>query len=56
MRQTRYKEALSFLAHSLKTPLAVLRGALGEPDRLHAAVVEQAGAGVPPAFAFAVSM
>lgn len=24
LRQTRYKEALSFLAHSLKTPLAVL--------------------------------
>ena len=31
VRQTRYKEALSFLAHSLKTPLAVLRSALGEP-------------------------
>ena len=41
VRQTRYKEALSFLAHSLKTPLAVLRGALGEPERLGTAVVEQ---------------
>jgi two-component system sensor histidine kinase PhoQ len=28
VRQSRYKEALSFLAHSLKTPLAVLRNAL----------------------------
>lgn len=41
VRQTRYKEALSFLAHSLKTPLAVLRGALDEPDRLGATVAEQ---------------
>ncbi|RYY86085.1 MAG: histidine kinase, partial [Comamonadaceae bacterium] len=41
VRQTRYKEALSFLAHSLKTPLAVLRGALSEPARLPAAVDEQ---------------
>ena len=41
VRQTRYKEALSFLAHSLKTPLAVLRTALGEPARLPAAVAEQ---------------
>lgn len=41
VRQTRYKEALSFLAHSLKTPLAVLRTALGEPARLPAAVTEQ---------------
>lgn len=32
VRQTRYKEALSFLAHSLKTPLAVLRNALGQPQ------------------------
>ncbi len=40
-RQTRYKEALSFLAHSLKTPLAVLRTALGEPARLPEAVSEQ---------------
>jgi two-component system, OmpR family, sensor histidine kinase PhoQ len=41
VRQTRYKEALSFLAHSLKTPLAVLRGALADPPRLPAAVQEQ---------------
>jgi two-component system sensor histidine kinase PhoQ len=41
VRQTRYKEALSFLAHSLKTPLAVLRTALGEPARLAATVTEQ---------------
>jgi two-component system sensor histidine kinase PhoQ len=34
VRQTRYKEALSYLAHSLKTPLAVLRCALGQPDQL----------------------
>jgi two-component system sensor histidine kinase PhoQ len=40
-RQTRYKEALSYLAHSLKTPLAVLRGALAEPAQLPAAVDEQ---------------
>lgn len=41
VRQTRYKEALSFLAHSLKTPLAVLRGALSEPAQLPAAVAQQ---------------
>ena len=41
LRQTRYREALSYLAHSLKTPLAVLRTALGEPSRLPAAVTEQ---------------
>lgn len=41
VRQARYKEALSFLAHSLKTPLAVLRTALNEPTRLQAAVTEQ---------------
>jgi two-component system, OmpR family, sensor histidine kinase PhoQ len=41
VRQTRYKEALSFLAHSLKTPLAVLRTALNQPDQLPAAVTEQ---------------
>ena len=41
VRQTRYKEALSFLAHSLKTPLAVLRNALAEPQQLPAAVQEQ---------------
>ena len=41
VRQTRYREALSFLAHSLKTPLAVLRTALHEPDQLPAAVAQQ---------------
>jgi two-component system sensor histidine kinase PhoQ len=41
VRQTRYREALSFLAHSLKTPLAVLRGALAEPAQLPAAVEQQ---------------
>jgi len=40
-RQTRYKDGLSFLAHSLKTPLAVLRGTLDEPDRLRITVAEQ---------------
>jgi two-component system sensor histidine kinase PhoQ len=41
VRQARYKEALSFLAHSLKTPLAVLRTALNDPARLQAAVADQ---------------
>jgi two-component system, OmpR family, sensor histidine kinase PhoQ len=42
VRQTRYKEALSFLAHSLKTPLAVLRNSLhGEPGQLPASVAQQ---------------
>ncbi len=41
LRQTRYREALSFLAHSLKTPLAVLRNALGEPALLPEAVRQQ---------------
>jgi two-component system sensor histidine kinase PhoQ len=41
VRQTRYKEALSFLAHSLKTPLAVLRNALEEPAQLPGAVRQQ---------------
>lgn len=40
-RQTRYREALSFLAHSLKTPLAVLRTALSDPAQLPAAVATQ---------------
>ncbi|HET8745921.1 MAG TPA: ATP-binding protein [Ramlibacter sp.] len=40
-RQTRYKEALSYLAHSLKTPLAVLRSALQEPAQLPEAVAQQ---------------
>jgi len=41
LRQTRYREALSFLAHSLKTPLAVLRTALHTPAELPAAVTQQ---------------
>ncbi len=41
LRQTRYREALSFLAHSLKTPLAVLRTALSEPAQLPAIVSQQ---------------
>lgn len=41
VRQTRYKEALSFLAHSLKTPLAVLRTAINEPAQLPSAVTQQ---------------
>ena len=40
-RQTRYREALSFLAHSLKTPLAVLRTGLAEPAALPGVVSEQ---------------
>ncbi|GAB3243084.1 sensor histidine kinase [Chitinimonas naiadis] len=40
-RQTRYKDALGDLAHSLKTPLAVLRGALSEPADLPAMVEQQ---------------
>ncbi len=41
LRQTRYREALSYLAHSLKTPLAVLRNALAEPAQLPEAVRQQ---------------
>lgn len=41
VRQARYKEALSYLAHSLKTPLAVLRNALAEPQQLGAEVERQ---------------
>jgi two-component system, OmpR family, sensor histidine kinase PhoQ len=40
-RQTRYKDALDDLAHSLKTPLAVLRTALNEPAQLPAMVAQQ---------------
>jgi two-component system sensor histidine kinase PhoQ len=41
VRQTRYKEALSFLEHSLMTPLDVLRGALHEPAGLSETVAQQ---------------
>jgi two-component system sensor histidine kinase PhoQ len=40
-RQTRHRDALSFLAHSLKTPLAVLRSAMAEPAQLPATVAQQ---------------
>jgi two-component system sensor histidine kinase PhoQ len=40
-RQVRYREALSFLAHSLKTPLAVLRGVQSDPARLQEEVGQQ---------------
>ena len=40
-RQTRYKDALDDLAHSLKTPLAVLRAALDEPSELPSMVAQQ---------------
>ena len=43
VRQTRHREALSFLAHSLKTPLAVLRSAMAEPNHLPATVAQQVG-------------
>jgi two-component system sensor histidine kinase PhoQ len=40
-RQTRYKEALDDLAHSLKTPLAALRASLDEPGELVNLVSQQ---------------
>ncbi|WP_374357410.1 ATP-binding protein [Chitinimonas sp.] len=40
-RQTRYKDALGDLAHSLKTPLAVLRSAMADQAGLAAVVNEQ---------------
>ena len=40
-RQTRYKEALDDLAHSLKTPLAALQASLGQPVDLPAVVTQQ---------------
>ena len=67
-RQTRYKDALDDLAHSLKTPLAVMRAALGDAtpgpdktrqmaqqvDRMNDIVVHQLGrAGASGAARFA---
>lgn len=40
-RQTRYRNALADLAHSLKTSLAVLKGAVDHPESLPATVAEQ---------------
>lgn len=40
-RQTRYKDALDDLAHSLKTPLAALRASLDSPEELPAMVTQQ---------------
>ncbi len=40
-RQIRYREALRFLAHSLKTPLAVLRTGLNDPAQLPVMVAQQ---------------
>jgi two-component system sensor histidine kinase PhoQ len=40
-RQSRYKDALADLAHSLKTPLAAMRAALAQPDELPATVEQQ---------------
>ncbi len=40
-RQTRYKDALDDLAHSLKTPLAVMRAGLDDSGELPATVAQQ---------------
>ncbi|MEO5659168.1 MAG: ATP-binding protein [Polaromonas sp.] len=40
-RQTRYKDALDDLAHSLKTPLAVMRAALDDTGQLPTMVTQQ---------------
>ena len=42
-RQTRYKEALDDLAHSLKTPLAVLRAALNDASTGPTPMAQQVG-------------
>lgn len=41
VRQTRYKQALDDLAHSLKTPLAALRTSLAQPKELLATLSQQ---------------
>lgn len=41
LRQGRYREALSFLAHSLKTPLAVLRNSADDAAQLPRVVAQQ---------------
>ncbi len=41
LSQTRYKKVLSYLAHSLKTPLAVLRSTLGQQQQLADTVAQQ---------------
>jgi len=41
VRQTRYKQALDDLAHSLKTPLAAMRASLAQPEELPATVAQQ---------------
>ena len=43
VRQTRYKQALDDLAHSLKTPLAAMRASLAQTDGLPATVSQQVG-------------
>lgn len=40
-RQSRYKDALDDLAHSLKTPLAAMRASLNDPSGLPAMVAQQ---------------
>ena len=41
LRQSRYREALSYLAHSLKTPLAVLRNSTDDEKQLPHVVAQQ---------------